>query len=174
MDKKDCFYLGKITKPFGYKGELVFWFDVDEPLNYKDLQSVLIELKTGLVPFIIESLQFKNNTDAIVRLEDLLPDAALTLVGKDLYLPLKLLPKLSGNKFYFHEVIGFDVVDVKHGNIGKIDAILDYPAQEIMQIVNEDKKEILIPVIDQIILNVDRKNSKMEIDAPEGLIELYL
>ena len=38
MDKKDCFYLGKITKPFGYKGELVFWFDVDEPLNYKEYE----------------------------------------------------------------------------------------------------------------------------------------
>ncbi len=174
MDKKDCFYLGKITKPFGYKGELIFWFDVDDPTEYKGIQSVLIELKTGLVPFIIQSLKLRMPNTAIVKLEDITPDAALTLVGNDLYLPLKVLPKLTGNKFYFHEVIGFDVIDTTYGNIGKIDKILDYPAQPIMQVVNKDAKEILIPVIDQIILNVDRKKKEMEVDTPEGLIDLYI
>ncbi len=174
MQKEDCFYLGKITKPFGYKGELIIWFDADDPSYYAKLQSVLVELKTGLVPFNIKSMKFKNTINAIISFEDLNPDAALTLVGKDLYLPLKMLPKLKGNKFYFHEVMGFSVIDTNHGNIGIIDKILDYPAQPIMQVLNPNKKEILIPIIDQIIIEVDRSKKEMHVVCPDGLIELYI
>jgi 16S rRNA processing protein RimM len=173
MKKEDCFYLGIITKPFGYKGELVIYLDVDDPGYYQELPSVLIEMETGLVPFLIEKMSIKNN-NATIRLQDVTPEKALTLIKKELYLPLNLLPKLKGNKFYFHEVIGFEVMDNQKGNIGKIDKIMDHPAQPILQIVNPFGKEILIPIADDIILNVDRKAKQISIKAPDGLIDLYL
>ena len=173
MKKEDCFYLGIITKPFGYKGELVCYFDVDDPTYYENLDSVLIELQTGLVPFLIESLRL-NNHNAYIKLQDVKPEDSLLLIKKELYLPLQRLPKLTGNKFYFHEVIGFEVIDKNNGNIGKIDKIMDHPAQPIMQLIHSSGKEILIPVIDDIVLSVDRKNKQITIQAPEGLIDLYL
>jgi 16S rRNA processing protein RimM len=173
MKKEDCFYLGIITKPFGYKGELVCYFDVDDPTYYENLDSVLIELESGLVPYLIESLRLNNN-NAYIKLEDVKPDEALLLIKKELYLPLQRLPKLKGNKFYFHEVIGFEVIDKIKGSIGKIDKIMDHPAQPILQVLNNNAKEILIPVADDIIKNVDRKNKQISIQAPDGLIDLYL
>jgi len=173
MKKEDCFYLGIITKPFGYKGELVIYLDVDDPTQYIDLPTVLIDMGIGLVPFFIEKFSLKNN-NATIRLQDVSPEMALTLVKKELYLPLNLLPKLKGNKFYFHEVIDFDVIDSEKGLIGKIEKVLDYPAQPILQVLNSDNKEILIPIADDIVLKVDRKNKKMEVKVPQGLIELYL
>ncbi len=173
MRKEDCFYLGIITKPFGYKGELVCYFDVDDPTYYETLDSVLIELETGLVPFLIESLRL-NNHHAYIKLQDVKAEEALLFIKKELYLPLQRLPKLKGNKFYFHEVIGFEVVDNAKGNIGKIDKIMDHPAQPILQIIHNNGKEILIPIADDIILNVDRKNKQINIQAPDGLIDLYL
>ena len=173
MKKEDCFYLGIITKPFGYKGELVIYLDVDDPTQYIDLPTVLVEMGNGLVPFFIEKLSLKNN-NATIRLQDVSPEMALTLVKKELYLPLNLLPKLKGNKFYFHEVIDFDVIDSEKGLVGKIEKVLDYPAQPILQVLNSDNKEILIPIADDIVLKVDRKNKKMEVKVPQGLIELFL
>lgn len=173
MKKEDCFYLGIITKPFGYKGELVIYLDVDDPTQYIDLPTVLIDMGIGLVPFFIEKFSLKNN-NATIRLQDVSPEMALTLVKKELYLPLNLLPKLKGNKFYFHEVIDFDVIDSEKGLVGKIEKVLDYPAQPILQVLNSDNKEILIPIADDIVLKVDRKNKKMEVKVPQGLIELYL
>lgn len=173
MKKEDCFYLGIITKPFGYKGELVIYLDVDDPTQYIDLPTVLIDMGIGLVPFFIEKFSLKNN-NATIRLQDVSPEMALTLVKKELYLPLNLLPKLKGNKFYFHEVIDFDVIDSEKGLVGKIEKVLDYPAQPILQVLNFDNKEILIPIADDIVLKVDRKNKKMEVKVPQGLIELYL
>jgi len=84
-----------------------------------------------------------------------------------------LLPKLTGNKFYFHEVIGFTVVDVSFGNVGTIVHINDKVAQPLFEI-DSNGKEIFIPMIDDFIKKVDRKNKKIEVETPEGLIELYL
>jgi 16S rRNA processing protein RimM len=52
------------------------------------------------------------------------------MMGNDLYLPLKMLPKLSGNKFYFHEVIGFEVED-QRWHSWKIESINDSTAQPL-------------------------------------------
>jgi 16S rRNA processing protein RimM len=172
MEIKDCFQLGKITKPFSYKGEVVFFLDVDEPSDYADLDSVFIEVKGKLLPYFIESIQINGNK-AIVRFEDLSVEESTALIGKFLYLPLDLLPKLTGKKFYFHEIINFAVVDSLKGDIGVVASVIDYPAQPLFQIM-KGEKEILIPIIDSIIDKVDRDSKTIYITAPNGLIDIYL
>lgn len=172
MEIKNCFYLGKVTKPFGFKGELVLFFDVDSPEDYSQLDGVYIDINKRLVLYPIESIRVRNNK-ATVRFSDLTPEDALKLIGKDMYLPLELLPELEGNKFYYHEVIGFEVVDNERGDIGKIETVLDYPATPLFSIIFNGK-EILMPIIDSVIVNVDRESKIIYINAPIGLIDLYL
>ena len=172
MNIDDCYYLGRITKPWGVKGQLALFLDVDNPSEYTALDSAFVELKGQLVPIFFGIDQLNDNR-AIVTLEDTTPDEAAKLVGHDLYLPLSLLPKLTGNKFYFHEVTGFRVVDSQHGDIGKLEQVIEYPAQPLFQVM-KNGTEILIPVIDQVIDRVDRELKTIFITAPNGLIELYL
>lgn len=172
MTKEECYQLGKITKPWGVKGQVVFFLDVDSPEEYINLDSAFVEIKGNLVPYFFQ-VESINGNKAIVTFEDLTPEESLKLVGCDLYLPLDLLPKLTGNQFYFHEVRGFRVVDETHGDIGIIQTIIEYPAQPLFQIM-KGEQEILIPVIDPVIKQVDRENKTIYIDAPNGLIDLYL
>lgn len=172
MTTEECYRLGKITKPFGYKGQVVFFLDVDTPDDYAELDSVFVEVKGNLVPYFIEDIKINGNK-ATVTFEDLTAEESTALVGCDLYLPLNLLPKLEGNKFYYHEVIGWKVVDSEKGDIGTIASVIDYPAQALFQIM-KNGTEILIPVIDQVIKKVDREEKTMYIEAPNGLIDLYL
>ena len=172
MDKKDCFNLGKITKPFGLKGEVVFFLDVDEPADYASLDSVFVEVKSQLIPYFIKTIRINGNK-ATVLFEDITREESLALVGSDLYLPLALLPKLTGKKFYFHEIIGFAVVDSEKGNVGTVASVIEYPAQPLFQIINNEN-EILIPVLDQLIDSVDRENRTIHVTAPAGLIDLYM
>lgn len=172
MTKEECYQLGKITKPFGYKGQVVFFLDVDSPEEYAGLDAVFVEQKGGLVPYFIKEININGNK-AIVTFEDLSVDEAHALVGCDLYLPLEMLPKLTGNHFYFHEIIGWHVVDSEKGDIGTIASVIDYPAQALFQIM-KNGKEILIPIIDPVIKEVDRDKKVIYITAPTGLIDLYL
>lgn len=172
MLQKDCYQLGKITKPFGFKGQVIFFLDVDTPEDYATLDSVFVEVKGVLIPYFIKEISINGNK-ATVTFEDLSPAEAQALVGCNLYLPLDLLPKLTGNKFYYHEIIGWNVVDSEKGDIGTIKSVIDFPAQPLFQIFKNDT-EILIPIIDPVIKKVDRDKKTIFITAPNGLIDLYL
>lgn len=172
MNIKDCFYLGRVSKSFGFKGEVVLFLDVDNIEEYAELDGVYIDINSHLVLYEIESLRFSDNK-VIVRFSDTSYEDTLALIGKEMYLPLSMLPKLEGNKFYFHEVIGFKVIDKEKGDIGTLKEVIDYPAQPLLSVCFGEK-EILIPLVDKIIEKVDRDHKTMYINAPVGLIDLYL
>jgi len=167
------FLLGKIIRTHGYKGGLKAIFDVDQPQEYRELDMVFIESKGQLIPWIIDNIHFENNKANLVLNDVKDMEGAEKLVGHYLYLPQELLPKLTGNKFYYHEVIGFKVHDKNHGDIGVIDRIIELPNNPLFAI-SFNNKEILLPVSDEIIVKVDRRKKMIGVDVPEGLIEIYL
>ncbi|MGG7034074.1 MAG: ribosome maturation factor RimM [Flavobacterium sp.] len=174
MRKDDCFYLGKIAKKFSFKGEVLVYLDTDEPELYENLESVFVERNKHLVPFFIESSSLHKNDFLRVRFEDIeTEEQADSIIGSELYLPLSMLPKLTGNKFYFHEVIGFTIEDKRFGAVGVIQSINDSTAQPLFEVLN-GTTEILIPMIDHFLVKIDRENKKVTMDLPEGLIEMYL
>lgn len=174
MRKEECFYLGKIAKKFSFKGEVLIYLDTDEPELYENTESVFVEFNNNLIPFFIENSSLHKNDFLRVRFEDVNnEDEADKIVGLPVYLPLKTLPKLSGNKFYYHEVIGFEIEDKRLGVFGKIQSINDSSAQPLFEVLNGDV-EILIPMIDHFLVKIDRENKKVIMDLPEGLIEMYL
>lgn len=151
---------------------MAIYLDVDTPDDYAGLDSAFVEQKGQLVPYFFRVDQLNGNR-AIVTFEELDAAQAAALAGHELYLPLDLLPKLEGNRFYFHEVVGFHVVDDQWGDIGTLESVIEYPAQPLFQVM-KNGTEVLIPVIDQVIKKVDRENKTIYISAPNGLIELYL
>lgn len=174
MQKEDCFYLGKIVSKHSYKGEVLIKLDTDQPELYDNMESVFVALNHGLVPFFIERSRLHKTSLLRVQFEGVRDEAtADSLLGKEIFLPLTLLPKLSGNKFYFHEVIGFAVEDKVHGHIGKITGVIDTTAQALLE-VDFESKEILIPITDAIIKLVDRENKIVKVATPDGLIDIYL
>ena len=174
MRKEDCFYLGKIAKKFSFKGEVLLYLDTDEPELYENMESVFVEFNKNLVPFFIQNSSLHKNDFLRVQFEDVdSEEEADSILNCEVYLPLTMLPKLSGNKFYFHEVIGFEIEDKHLGIFGKIVSINDTTAQPLFEVLNGEV-EMLIPMIDHFLVEIDRKNKKVVMDLPEGLIEMYL
>jgi len=99
-------------------------------------------------------------------------EIANSLLKKKIYLPLELLSNLKGNKFYYHEVIGFKIIDQKEGEIGAIVKINDQTTQPLFE-VNDGNNIILIPLHDDLLINVDRKNQSILVNLPEGLMDLF-
>jgi 16S rRNA processing protein RimM len=174
MKKEDCFYLGKIVRKYSFNGELLIKLDTDEPELYENLDALFLEVRGALIPFFIESSQLHKSDLLRVQFEDVTNEAdADSLIKSDVYLPLEFLPKLEGNKFYFHEVIGFTIKDKNYGEVGKIVSINDSTSQALFEVENNGK-EILIPMNDKFIVKVDRTTKTIIVNTPEGLIDLYL
>jgi 16S rRNA processing protein RimM len=174
MQKDDCFYLGKIVSKHSFKGEVLIKLDTDEPEAYENMESVLVLLGGNLIPFFIKKSQLHRSALLRVRFAEVANEAdADRIMGSEVYLPLTFLPKLSGNKFYYHEVIGFSLQDSVHGDIGVIQSINDTTAQALFEVVKGDK-QLLIPVNDHIITRVDRETKTIFVTTPEGLVALYL
>jgi 16S rRNA processing protein RimM len=96
----DYFYLGKITKKFGVKGELVVYLDTDEPEKYYTMESVFLDWEGEPIPFFIDEIKVKSKNQIIVLFQTIDNSTSYLDVDSDLYLPLSMLPKLTGNKFY--------------------------------------------------------------------------
>ncbi len=174
MDKSSCFYLGKIVSKYSFKGEVLVKLDTDEPGIYENMESVFVSIGNNLVPFFIDKCRLHKSNLLRIDFEEVKTENdADRIMGSELFLPLSFLPKLTGDKFYFHEVIGFAVIDSVHGNIGTIKSINDSTSQALFEIEKGDK-ELLIPVNDEIITKVDRESKTIFVTTPEGLVALYL
>ncbi len=166
--------MGKIVRKYSFKGELLIKLDTDEPELFTEMESVFVEQRKNLIPFFIEESSLHKSELLRVRFEEVKAEAeADALIGAHLYLPLEFLPKLTGNKFYYHEIVGFTAEDATFGKIGEITGVNDTTSQALFEI-DRNGKEILIPMIDHFIKKVDREKKTILLDVPEGLIEMYL
>ena len=171
MKKEDCFYVGTIVGKYSFKGEVLVKTDSDNPQIYTELESIFVELSTGLVPFFIEKCLLHKSSLLRIDFEESKDETtANSLLKKNLYLPLSFLPPLEGTQFYFHEVIGFSVTE-KNNLLGTIQTIYDQGAQALFEIQTNQKK-VLIPIHDDFIVQIDRKNKSIEVQLPEGLLDL--
>lgn len=174
MLKSDCFYLGKIVSKYSFKGEVLVKLDTDDPEIYQNLESVFVSLGNNLVPFFIDRCRLHKSDLLRIDFEEVKTESdADRIMGSLLYLPLTMLPKLTGDKFYFHEIIGFTLMDAVHGDIGKVQSVNDSTPQALFEVQKEDK-QLLIPITDEIVKKVDRVNKTISVTTPEGLVELYL
>ena len=170
MKKEDCYFLGKITRRHGLHGNVFLKLDTDQPEMYNKLDSIFVDINGLLVPFFVAKqswskgdtliISFKNSTEALV-------DQSL---GKDVYLPLSTLPKLTGNKFYYHEVIGFEIREEDGKSCGIIESVNDQTGQHYF-LLNLADKQIVIPIIKDWIIELNREEKYIKMALPEGLMD---
>ncbi len=176
MNIEDCFLLGKITKPHGYKGDVILYIDADQPQYYADIDCIYLEIQGRLVPHFLDSVKAHSSAHKlIVQLEGVESEAASrALGGANVFLPIKMLPKLDNREFYLHEVQGWTAVNADSGQlIGTIGKVLDYAMYPILEVQCEGK-EVLIPLPSEIKINVDRDARRLSVSIPDGLLDVYL
>ena len=172
MNFESCYQLGYVLKTHGLKGELVLVIDADNPQDYSEMESIFVEVNKKLVPFFIDRIQL-NGAKAIVKFGevDSIDDAKI-FKGSRLYLPLEVLPELEDG-FYFHELIGFQVIDSKEGKLGNISGVFDSGNQDLLAMEYQDE-EVLIPLTDEVVTKVDKKLKTIYTTLPDGLLDIYL
>lgn len=171
MGFDDCYLLGHLIKTHGLRGELTAHFDVDFPEEYQELESVFVDQNGKLVPFFIESISIQGSK-VLIAFEDVEDiDTASQFVGSSLYLPLENLPPLPDGKYYFHQLIGLTLYH-NESVIGEVKELYDLPNNRLIG-VDHNGTEILIPLTEEIIRDVNLADEKISASLPEGLLEVF-
>ncbi len=173
MKIEDCFYIGYITKTKGLKGEIQVFFEYEEPADLP-LKSVFAEINGKLIPYFISSFKLQNNQTGNFYFDDIdTIEKAEKLIRKKLYLPTALKPERDEDEFLIKDLKGFIVHDEKEGELGEIIEINEYP-QQYIAVVSYKFKEIMFPLNNDLIVEVDQENSILHVTLPDGLIDLYI
>jgi 16S rRNA processing protein RimM len=97
-------------------------------------------------------------------------EAAEALKGTRLYTPRASLPALVEDEFYHADLIGLEVVDTGGAVLGRVRAVADHGAGDILEIARLGAVEILVPFTRQAVPTVDLAAGRIVVDPPPGLI----
>lgn len=167
--------LGKITKLHGYKGELTVFLDTQRVADYKSLKFLFLEIKGELVPYRIELFEPKTNDSAKVKLAGVNDEAtAKSLLKSLVFVPQETLSARDEDRRDMTNWIGFEVEDDEYGMIGHVFEVIEHRTNPQIEIKHPTGKMILLPLHPEFVLGVDEENQMIHVQAPEGLIDLYL
>ena len=94
---------------------------------------------------------------------------AEVLVGAEIFIPKAELPQLEDGSFYWFDLIGIAVYTTDDVYLGRIDSIMQTGSNDVY-VVKDKKKEVLIPALESVVVDIDLKQKRMQVDLPEGLI----
>ena len=172
MQKKDCFLFGTVFKLHGYKGDVNIYNDDDIPFDFSALDYFLIELNNELVPFFIENAKTTKPNIVLVKFEDM--DSEVTakkILKRKVYLPKEWIPATDDNEITEKKLIGYTVIDVTFGELGKITYINSQTSQQLIY-VEKNGTEFCFPMHEQFVKGIDPKGGIMEVEIPEELLDL--
>ncbi len=173
MRKEDCYFLGKITRKHGLQGNVYLKLDTDQPEMYNKLESIFVDINGLLVPFFIAKQSWSKGETLIISFRNSSEALVNQTLGKDVYLPLTTLPELTGKKFYYHEVVGFEIREEDGKSCGTIESINDQTGQHYFVLALAGK-QIVIPIIKDWILELNREEKYIQMSLPEGLMDVFL
>lgn len=173
MTKEECFYLGHVSKTYSFRGEVIVYFDTNEPEAYQTLESVFVEINNKLIPFFIETISFdRKDNFARIKFEGVdSEEASKRLLKKEIFLPLALKPESESDEFYLEDLVNFKVSDRVLGDLGTVTDVIDHPLNPLIQVEGK-KGNALIPFNDTFIISTDNLMKSLIVEIPEGLLNL--
>lgn len=171
-------HIGRTKKVHGTEGELKVQVFEEFTEDFLAAEFVFLDIDGGKVPFAVENVRMTGSP--LVLFEDLFSnDDAVSFTAKEMYLEQndvlaeeeRQYDFTSTETLQFRRYKDYKIVDVKEGEVGVIDEVLDMPQQEMAQVTYQGR-EILIPMNDALIENIDNDAQVITMDLPEGILEL--
>lgn len=169
----DLLEVGKIVNTHGLRGEVKVVPWTDYPEQFEDIDTVYIKEKNDeYTSFTIKTVKYQKN-NLILSLKEITDiNEAEKYKNSVLYARRSSLGELPEGVYYIADLIGLTVITDDGREIGKISDVINNGASDIYVVGREGKKDLLLPVIDDVVLNVDLENKQVKVHLIEGLEDL--
>lgn len=169
--------VGKFLKPHGVNGEITLLRDFDD-IDFEDFSCLVVDIDGIFVPFFLNSVRPKGNDTDLVTIDGVNDELqAARFTNKTVYVLRKELEPDTGASdgeegFYADDFIGYSVVTDKSVTLGKVTGIEDTTANYLFIVETPDGTNLLIPVAEEFIADIDPERKTLTLDLPEGLLEM--
>jgi 16S rRNA processing protein RimM len=166
--------IGYTKKPHGLKGEIKVQVEDKYLEDLMETEAVLLAIKGKPTPFFLEDIRVGNAI--IAKFEDVNSlEEAMSIASKEMFLrPQDILPddlrEMTVERLAFADCVGFTLFD-KNEIVGTIEDVVEFPQQE-MAVINYQNRELLIPLNEAFIQQIDKQAKRILMDLPEGLLDL--
>ncbi len=166
------FKIGKLAATFGVQGQLVLDHSLGKKTSLKGLETIFLEEKKDtFLPYFITDTKIKNDKEIYVSLEGIQSkEGARFLIKKEVWLSENDFKKYAAGAAPI-SLLGFMIVN-NDEEIGEVIEVIEQPHQVLCAIII-DGKEALIPVHEDSLKKIDKKNRKLYVNLPDGLLEIY-
>lgn len=173
MPMENYVNIGSLVATFGIKGEVVLKHHLGESADLNGIKAIFIEASLGkFMPYFILTAKEKNAEEILLAVEGIeSPEKAKLLLKKKVWLKEEDVKKTASENSAI-SLLGFTIYDKKK-LLGKVLEVIEQPLQILLRI-EIDKKEVLIPINESTLRGIDHKKEKIEVDLPDGLLDIYL
>lgn len=159
--------VGFLRRAHGVRGEIILDLHTDFPERLKSGRKLWVGEEHK--PMELASVR-PHAKGVLVKFKGIEgPEEAGQLRNQWVYVKASDVPSLPEGKLYQHELFGFEVVDESGNALGQLVEILETGANDVYVVRNEAGKEILLPAIPSVILEVDSARRVMRVHVLEGL-----
>lgn len=160
--------IGKIVNAVGLKGEVKVYNYSDYKERFAEIDTIFVEEKK----YNIKGTRYMKDL-AILKFEGVDDrNQAENLKGKDLFITEEMLRQLPEDTYYIKDLIGLDVVGIDEEYIGTLTDVIQNTGQDLYEIELENKHKILIPAVEEFVIDINMSDKKIIVKIIEGLLEL--
>ncbi len=159
--------VGKIVAPWGVKGEVKVAIETGFPERFERLKRVYLGEKVTC--FVLEGSRLHKG-HALLKLRGCDDrHAAEKLRGQLVQIPIEEAMPLDEDEYYVYQIVGLDVWTTAGEHLGRISEVLFTGANDVY-VVQGEKGEILIPAVEDVVLEVDLAGGRLTVELMEGLV----
>lgn len=162
--------VGVITSTHGIKGEVKVYPTTEDPQRFRQLEQVILDTGKELIPLDIEEVKFfKQMVILKFRGIDNINDVQ-KYRNMDLLVTRENAIKLEEGEYFICDLINCEVFTESGERLGILTEVMTNAANDVYVVQMDNGKEVLLPAINDCILNIDVENKKVIVHLMKGLL----
>ncbi len=141
--------------------------ETDFPERFERLK--MVYLGEAATPFALESSRL-HKEHVLLKLKGCNRDMAEKLRGQWVQIPIEEAMPLGEDEYYVYQIIGLEVWTMMGEYLGQVSEVLFTGANDVY-VVQGERGEILIPAVEDVVLEVDLADGRLTVNLPEGLMD---
>jgi 16S rRNA processing protein RimM len=159
--------VGFLRRPHGVQGEIILDLHTDFPERLKSGRKLFLGEEHKQMTLVSARPHAKGMLIKFKGVET--PEAVGQFRNQWVYVKAADVPPLQEGQLYQHELFGFSVVDETDRLLGELVEILETGANDVYVVRDANGREILLPAIPSVILELDPARRLIRVHLLEGL-----